>query len=167
MVQMARGEFEQARLHLEKAIDLNPNDARARVTYGWYLTSAGQPERAIEEIEMARRYDPLEEDWMPWIRGTALFAAQRYDEAVAAFNEMNDPFNEVRGWLAASLAQAGRIEEAQDMLRTFLEVARHDMVVYPGDRLQDWVEFWRGASQYQKGDFDRLCEGLIKAGMRA
>ncbi|HEY3148137.1 MAG TPA: BTAD domain-containing putative transcriptional regulator [Dongiaceae bacterium] len=165
MIQMARGEYEQARLHLEKAIDFNPNDARARVIYGWYLASAGQHDRAIAEMELARRYDPLEEEWVPWVRGTALFAAQRYDEAVQAFSEVNDPFNEVRGYLAASLAQAGRIEEARSMLQKFLEIARHDMAVYPGDRMQDWMEFWHGASQYRKNDLDRLREGLIKAGM--
>lgn len=167
IAQIARGEYEQARTNLEKAIDLNPNDARARVLYGWYLTCTGQYDRAIEEIEQARRFDPLEEDWMPWIRGMAHYGAQRYDQAAAAFSEINDPFNEVRGWLAASLAQAGRIEEAQNMLQRFLEVARQDMVVYPGDRMDDWMEFWRGATQYRnEKEFDRVREGLIKAGMR-
>jgi TolB-like protein len=167
IVQMARDEFEQARLNLDKAIDLNPNDARARVIYGWYLTTVGQPEQAIEEIEQARRYDPLEENWMPWLRGIACYTAQRYEEAVAAFSAVNDPFNEITGWLAASLAQAGRIEEAQGVLQKFLDVARDDMVEYPGDRMQNWIEFWRGATQYRsESDFDRVREGLIKAGMR-
>jgi TolB-like protein/DNA-binding SARP family transcriptional activator/Flp pilus assembly protein TadD len=166
MIQMARDEFEQARLNFEKAIELNPNDARARVIYGWYLTAVGQPERAIEQVEQARRYDPLEEGWMPWIRGIAYYTAQRYQEAVAAFSEINDPYNEVTGWLALSLAQAGRIEEAQAVLRKFLEVARTDMVNCPGDRVQDWIEFWRGATQYRnESDFDRVREGLRKAGM--
>lgn len=167
IVQMARGEFEQARMNIDKAIDLNPNDARARVIYGWYLTAVGQPERAIEEIEQARRYDPLEEDWMPWLRGIACYTAQRYQDAVAAFSAVNDPFNEIRGWLAASLAQVGRIEEAQGTLQKFLEVARNEMVGYPGDRMQNWIEFWHGATQYRNAsDFDRVREGLIKAGMR-
>jgi adenylate cyclase len=167
IIQMANDEFEQARLNFEKAIDLNPNDARARVIYGWYLTAVGQPERAIEQVEQARRYDPLEEGWMPWIRGIAYFTAQRYQEAVAAFSEINDPYNEIRGWLALSLAQAGRIEEARGVLRKFLEVARTDMVNCPGDRVQDWIEFWHGATQYRnEGDFDRVREALIKAGMR-
>jgi adenylate cyclase len=167
IVQMARGEFEKARLNIEKAIDLNPNDARVRVIHGWYLTAVGEPERAIEEIERARRYDPLEEDWMPWLRGIACYTAQRYEDAVAALSQINEPYNEIRGWLALSLAQAGRIEEAQAMLRKFLEIARDDMVNYPGDRVQDWIEFWRGATQYRnERDFDRVREGLMKAGMR-
>ena len=53
------------------------------------------------------------------------------------------------------------------MLRKFLEIARDDMVNYPGDRIQDWIEFWRGATQYRnERDFDRVREGLMKAGMR-
>jgi len=167
VVQITRGEHEQARLHLETGIDLNPNDARTRVIYGWYLACMGHPDRGIEEIEQARRYDPLEEDWMPWMRGIAYYTARHYEEAAAAFSAINDPFNEVRGWLAASLAQAGRIKEAEIMLQKFLEVARHDMVVYPGDRMGDWVEFWQGATLYRnESDFDRLREGLVKAGMR-
>jgi hypothetical protein len=40
-------------------------------------------------------------------------------------------------------------------------------VNYPGDRIQDWIEFWRGATQYRnERDFDRVREGLMKAGMR-
>lgn len=165
LVQLGRGEPEQARLNLEKAIELNPNDARGRVLYGWYLSAMGQHDRAIHEIDLARRYDPLEEDWVPWVRGTALFAAQRYEDAIAALCEINDPFNEARGYLAASLAQAGRIAEAKSMLQKFLDVARHEMAIYPGDRIRDWEEFWRDATQYQEDDFARFCEGLRKAGM--
>ena len=104
---------------------------------------------------------------MPWVRGMACYTAQRYQEAIAAFSEISDPYNEVRGWLALSLAQVGRVEEAQAMLRKFLEIARDDMVNCPGERMQDWIEYWHGATQYRnESDFDRVREGLIKAGMR-
>jgi hypothetical protein len=42
----------------------------------------------------------------PHLRGIICFTARRYDEAIAAFKQVRDPVNEVRGWLAASYAHA-------------------------------------------------------------
>ena len=42
-------------------------------------------------------------------RGIALFTARRYDEAIR-LKEAHNPTNELRCWLAASYAAAGRVE---------------------------------------------------------
>jgi hypothetical protein len=69
------------------------------------------------------------------------------------------------GWLAASYAHAGRLQEARAMLEEFLRVAESDMAVFPGRRLKDWESYWHGALEYQEQkDFDHLFDGLRKAG---
>ena len=55
--------------------------------------------------------------------GIVCFSARRYDEAVAALTQAHNPINEVRGWLAASYANAGRTADARATLDEFLIIA--------------------------------------------
>ena len=99
--------------------------------------------------------------------GNYLFTARRYREAIEVFNQIPEPINEIRGWLAASYAQAGRLTEAEHSLDEFLRVAKRDMAVYPGDRLEDWKQYWHDAIEYRdQRDFDHLLDALRAAGLR-
>jgi hypothetical protein len=100
------------------------------------------------------------------MKGIACFGACRYADAIASFNQVLEPINEIHGWLAASYAHAGRIPEASAKLEEFLRGAERDMAVFPGRRLKDWKPYWRGAMWYQdQRDFDHLFGGLRKAGL--
>jgi adenylate cyclase len=115
---------------------------------------------------LGKRLNPFDTQWVPWDRGTACFSARRYDEAIAALRQVRNPVNEVRGWLAASYARAGRLQEARATLEEFLRVAETDMAVFPGRRLKDWEFYWHGAFEYQdQKDFDHLFDALHKAGL--
>jgi tetratricopeptide (TPR) repeat protein len=165
-IHLLRREYAEACSETQKAIDLNPNDHEARRFRGEYLAAVGRPEAAIEQIDIARRLDPFDTRWVPWIRGAACFIARRYDEAIVALRQARDPINEVRGWLAASYAQAGRMPEARATLEEFLQVARSDMAVFPGHRLKDWEPYWHGAFEFQdQKDFEHLFDALRKAGL--
>jgi hypothetical protein len=70
-----------------------------------------------------------------------------------------------RGWLAASLAQAGRLEEARATLQEYLNAARKDLAVFPKSAAE-WAVYWRRDGQYRREeDFEHLREGLRKAGL--
>ncbi len=72
----------------------------------------------------------------------------------------------MRGWLAASYAHAGRLQEARATLEEFLRIAETDMAVFPGRRLKDWEPYRHGAFEYQdQKDFDHLFDALHKAGL--
>jgi Predicted integral membrane protein len=166
MVHMFRREYDEARSECQKAIELNANDPEARRYYGLFLTAVGEPDAGIEQIELGRRLNPFDTRWVPWIRGIAYFTAHRYEEAIASLRQARDPINEVHGWLAASYAHAGRLQEAKAMLEEFLRVAESDMAVFPGRRLNDWISYWHGAFEYQdQKDFDHLFDALSKAGL--
>jgi tetratricopeptide (TPR) repeat protein len=166
LVLLARREFEEARVHFAKALELNPNDSGARCMFGLYLACMGRHEAAIEQFDLAKRLNPFDLSWMPWLKGGAYFGARRYDEAIASFNQIPEPINEVRGLLAASFAQTGRIAEANAKLEDFLRIAGRDMAVFPGRKLGDWKRYWRGVIWYQdEADFDHLFDGLRKAGL--
>ena len=165
-VHVFRKEHEEARSEHEKAINLNPNDPEARRYYGDFLAATGEPDAAIEQIDLGKRLNPFDTRWVPWIRGIACFTAHRYEEAIATLRQARDPINEVRGWLAASYAHAGRLPEARAMLDEFLRVAESDMAKFPGRRLKDWEPYWHGAFEYKdQRDFDHLFDALRKAGL--
>ena len=165
IVHLFRREYDKARLELEKAIEMNSNDSEARGIYGLFLSAVGKAELAIEQFDIAKRHNPFDYSWMPWVKGIACFTAHRYEEAVAVLKEVRDPINEVRGWLAASYAHGGHLAEARAMLEEFLRVAEHDMAVFPGRRLRDWEPYWHGAVEYRdQEDFDHLFAALRKAG---
>jgi TolB-like protein/Tfp pilus assembly protein PilF len=167
IVQIFRKEYKEAESEILRAIDLNPSDAVARRYYSMFLAATGQAELGIEQIELGRRLNPFDTRWVPWDKGIVCFTARRYDEAITALRQARDPINEVRGWLAASYAQAGRLEEARATLEEFLRVAETDMAVFPGRRLKDWEPYWHGAFEYRdQKDFDHLFEALRKAGLR-
>jgi adenylate cyclase len=166
LIHLFRGEYDEARLHFETGIDLNPNDTRARAIYGLYLMAVGRSDEAIQQYDIAAALDPRDESWIPWLRGSALFVAHRYEEAIDALKPIVDPINEKRGWLAASLAQAGRSAEAAAALEEFLRVAEEDMTVFPGRRVRDWERYWQDTTAFQhRSDLDHLLEGLHKAGL--
>ena len=167
MLHLYRREFDEAGQYFEKAIRLNPNDFQAMGLHGYYLAVIGEPERGLEQFDRALRLNPLEPSWIRWLRGIAYFTAERYDDAIADLRLIETPFNEVRGWLAASYAQAGRLDDARATLEEFLRVAEPEMSVFPGRDLGAWDAYWHGAIEYRsEADFDRLYEGLRKAGLR-
>ena len=165
-VQWFRRDFEQARTEYLEGIERNPNDFLARRFYGMFLAATGNPEASIEQINLAKRLNPFDTKWVPWNRGIAYFTARRYEEAIAALKQVRNPINEVRAWLAASYAQAGRRDEAKAALDEFMRVARSDMAVFPGRTFKDWEPYWHAMFEYQdQRDFDHLYEALRKAGM--
>lgn len=165
-VNLFRRQYEDASVHLEKALEINPNDTEVEIHYAVLLIATGRADAAIERLESVKLRNPFDLSWVPWVKGIAYFTARRYREAIAALTQVNVPINEVRGWLAASYAQEGRLTEAKASLDQFLRVAKDDMVTYPGDRLKDWEPYWHAALEYREPrEFDHLFEGLRKAGL--
>ena len=131
-----------------------------------YLTAVGRADEAVAQYDLSARINPLQTDGIDWIRGIAFFTARRYDEAITTLRPIKDQINEVRGWLAASYAGAGRLDEARATLEEFLRVAEDDMVVFPGRKVAAWADYWHGAMQYRdEADFEHLYDALRKAGL--
>ncbi|MDH5355149.1 MAG: FlgO family outer membrane protein, partial [Gammaproteobacteria bacterium] len=161
-----RRKFDEAGQKFEKAIRLNPNDFQAIALQGLYLTAIGKPAQAIQKFDQAMHLNPMEPSWIRWLRGIACFTAEEFEEAINNLASINKPMNEVRGWLAASYAQAGCLDDARANLEKFLRIAKQEMAVFPGREIEAWEPYWHGAIEYRdKADFDRLYDGLRKAGM--
>ena len=73
----------EAERELRRAIDLNPNYARAHIYYALMLSHTGRSQEGLEEIERARRLDPLS-PFTVGIAGNVYFTVRKYDDAVRA-----------------------------------------------------------------------------------
>jgi TolB-like protein/DNA-binding winged helix-turn-helix (wHTH) protein len=71
----------------QRAIALDPNNARAHGVYGLHLMAQGRFEEAIAETRRAQELDPLS-PLMHRDLARALSAAGRYDEALAQFRDV-------------------------------------------------------------------------------
>jgi TolB-like protein len=166
-IQVCRREYDDAQRNLERAIQLNPNDTQALDLYGYFLVAVGRVDEALNQLELSARINPFQTQWTDWVKGCAYFTARRYDDAVGTLRTIKNPENEVRGWLAASYAGAGRHDEARATLEEFLRVAEDEIEIFPGNTPGAWKHYWHGiAIQYQdEADFEHLYDALIKSGL--
>ncbi len=163
-----RREYEQAQIHLDRALALNPNDADAIGIMGFLLTCLGRPQEGIQHFRTAKRLNPYQPDWCMfcWRFGIAQYTAGDYETAVTCMKEIVSPINDVCAWLAASYAQAGRLDEARSAMEEFLRSAEAKAATFPGPSLADWKAHWANFFPFKSDkDFEHLLGGLRKAGL--
>jgi len=113
------GEIEMAIGEMQGAINLNPNFAWAYFSLGMtYLNGAAQPEQALPHLDAALRLSPRDplRFGILMFKGSALRILGRYDEAIAHCRQacqFPDAGYLPYMHLAASLGDAGQMEEAQ------------------------------------------------------
>jgi TolB-like protein/DNA-binding winged helix-turn-helix (wHTH) protein/Tfp pilus assembly protein PilF len=108
-------DWESARKHFERAIELNPNDVTARDRYAeGYLTPMGRLDESLAQLRVAQQLDPL----LLAIRadiGKTLYFARRYDEAIEQLRSVlqSDPtFSYASGWLWKAYLEKGMYPQA-------------------------------------------------------
>src|SRR5215207_1931616 len=107
LVCVNRRELATAQRHLDRALQLNPNDADAMQQMGYVLALRGKPQDALVWLERARRLNPLHPTWYNFSLGIALYSLGRYAEAAEAFLHRPNPGPWSSARLAACYAQLG------------------------------------------------------------
>ena len=104
----------EAEAHFQRALELSPGYALARVWYSHLLTASGRFDEAVEETERACECDPLS----PTVRttlGLALYYARRFERAEETFKavlEADPSFALAHFHLGRLCMVQGRLEEA-------------------------------------------------------
>jgi adenylate cyclase len=151
------GQHEQSVAEFEKAIALNPNFTDSSL--GTTLLRAGEPARAIRVIETHMRYDPFYGPLVAGQLGLARYMLKEYAQALPPLRECASRapnIREAHGWLAASLAQLGRLDEAR---AEAAEVLRIDPK-YTIDGTHRRLALFK-----RPEDAEHLFDGLRKAGL--
>lgn len=150
-VYVQREEYEEARVHLERALHLNPNDADAFALTGWHRDSVGKPDEAIDCYLTAMRLNPYYPAWYPWKLGDAYYGKRQYDKALIPLTEAlnrSPKLKRPRLTLAATYAQLDRVEEAGREVQKLLtdhpdaSIEQERQTAFTSDEEQ---EHWIGA----------------------
>ena len=152
-VHLYRGDFVSAERHYRRAIVLNPNDANAIASFGGLLCSLGRHDEGIDHIREAMRLNPYHPEWYWTHLGLALYVARRYADGAEAFGHVTRPEFWSLCFLAACLAQAGRMQEAA---AAAARVRQRRL----GFSLSDL-----NLPEWNSADAEHIIEGLRKAGL--
>jgi Tfp pilus assembly protein PilF len=120
-----QGKREEAVLHYQRALEINPNDLGALVNFGSALLDAGRTEEAATQFQRALKIDP--DNLAAHLnRALAMRQLDRFDEAVAHYEKALkiQPNNaDAHVNLGAVLVLQGKYDEAADQFRKALEIA--------------------------------------------
>jgi tetratricopeptide (TPR) repeat protein len=150
-----RGEYRQARGHLEEAIRIHPGSAEAHGARAEMLAREGRREEAIEGFRTALRLDPGLSRVHNGL-GRALLEGGEAEEAEAHFREaarLDPAYAEARSNLGAALVRNGSFAEAIEHLReaATLDPAR-------GEAENNW-----GVALLSRGEVDEALPHLERA----
>ncbi|MDK1374551.1 MULTISPECIES: winged helix-turn-helix domain-containing tetratricopeptide repeat protein [unclassified Sinorhizobium] len=117
--------FAEADAEFAKAIELDPNEADTWATLSDIAVLAGRVDEGLEHIRKAFRLNPFPASWYYLTLGQAQYAARDYEAAVETLRRDETYRTSSRRFLAASLAQLGRLDEARAEVELFLVANRH------------------------------------------
>ena len=117
--------FDEADAEFDRAIALDPNEADTFATLSDILVLAGRVEEGLEQIRKAFRLNPYPASWYYLTLGQAQYAAGAYEAAVETLTRDETYRTGSRRFLAASLAQLGRLDEARAEVALFLIANPH------------------------------------------
>ncbi|WP_341878421.1 winged helix-turn-helix domain-containing tetratricopeptide repeat protein (plasmid) [Aminobacter sp. P9b] len=112
--------FAEADAEFAKAIQLDPNEADTWAALSDIAILSGRVEEGLDHIRKAFRLNPFPAAWYYLTLGQAQYAAGDYEAAVKTLRRDETYRTSSRRFLAASLAQLGRLEEAQAEVELFL-----------------------------------------------
>jgi adenylate cyclase len=159
-------QFELASYHLQRACELNPNDAHVLIRCGLYRSYLGEHGKGLHDIDLAMRLHPQHPDWYWRERGTVLFGLGCYREASEALQRCQpyQPGLRARRGDRRYVYRAACLAAVQEFRQAREEIGRLQMI-QPGVDL-GWV---KQAFLYRcyrdPADLSRLIEFLESAGL--
>ena len=118
------GMNEEALVSMERALQLNPNNADILAEWGgfWLPCMLDKREEGIAAIERAMRLNPFYPNWYGHLWVSALFFSYRYDDVTDASRIIEAPTFIVRQMVAAAYGHTGNIEAAAETVAKLLEL---------------------------------------------
>ncbi len=150
-----RDRFDEAAVHLARAVELSPNYGDARYNLGYVLVRLGQLEAGIRELTEAVRLEP--KNYMAHNNlGVAHLIREDYPHAVAHFKEavrLKPDFAAAHNNLGVALKNQGELAGAVASLRESLRLN------------PDYAEAWNnlGVALREQGELAKAAESFRRA----
>ena len=149
------GRWPESDAQFATAFEIDPNHADAWAMLSDLTVLSGRPGEAIEQLRKALRLNPHPASWYYLLLGQAQYAERQYQAAIETLRREEIYRTSSRRFLAASLAQLGRLEEAHREAEMFLVSNPHFTISY-------WAETQPFRDEAQRGHF---VDGFRKAGL--
>jgi tetratricopeptide (TPR) repeat protein len=154
-IYMVRGDSRQAIEMSEKSVELAPSDAILLALLANVLIDSGQIKQGIQKIQRAIRLSPFPRPWFLSLLGTGFHLLGQNETAISALEQAveREPDSHLaRVWLASTLVEMGRLDEAR-------EVSSAIVSIDPSFSVLSWAESYRSKSH------ERLKDNLLAAGL--
>ena len=109
-------------VEIEKALEINPNNPDLMVSKGSELCILGRFDEGIELVHQGMNFNKHYPQWYFWHMGIAFFAGHRLEDAIDAFNRMDNQNKDTLTYLVACYAQTGDIAEADNTMSELLRI---------------------------------------------
>jgi adenylate cyclase len=152
VVQMFKGDFDAARYHHQRAMELSPSDAYILARCAAFYSYSGQPDIALQVLKKATDLDPLLPVWCVEEKGIAYFGLGDFEKSLAALSELPFQSSRSRTYQCAALMALGRQDDARIAIKQAIAVNRELTASYLMRK-----ELWRD-SKVRKQIFDSLVE---------
>jgi adenylate cyclase len=116
-ISLQSGDFELARHHQERAMQLFPSDAYIMSKNAALLVYLGEPEKALETVQHAMRINPFCPDDLFVDEGMCYFWLEKYNNAANCFRKIKTPSRESLFYFAATLFKLGDEKNATETLQ--------------------------------------------------
>jgi TolB-like protein/Tfp pilus assembly protein PilF len=160
-----RRDYDRMKKHIDRAIQLNPNDADTLANAAYPLAMYGDAEAAVACGKAAIALNPRHPDWYMAFLATALFTARRLDEALEARRKASAVFVDSIFFYAALLGHLGHVEDARKLGEVAVSRLRSTPI---GQQIAEagCIEFMLQNNPYRlMSDREFFAEGMRMAGV--
>jgi adenylate cyclase len=154
-IHMVLGEAELSITMAEKAVELAPNNSLVQAFLGNVLMDSGRIKEGIQKMKKAIRLCPFPIPWYLMVFGAGYHLNGDNDAAIIALNQAieREPESHLpRVWLASTLAEARKFDEAKAVSKEVLDID-------PNFSALQW------ANSFKSKSHDRLKGNLLAAGL--
>ncbi len=154
-VQTFLSNWDLAGMHLERAINLNPNNVQFACFLANLLVRVDRAQEALQNLDAALQRDPLQPPWYWEARGMVLLQEKRYEDVIKATSRKNPLQSWDHATLAIAHAYLGRDSEARREAAIVLRMQ-------PNFSIAGWAK----TDPYRNPEhLEHTLEGLRRAGL--
>ena len=121
-IALLRSDFELARHHQERAMELCPSDAYIMGKNAALLVYLGEPDKALKLVQHAMRINPFCPEYLFVDEGMCYFWLEKYSDAANCFKKIKTPSRESLFYFAATLAKLGEEIKSTETLTQALQM---------------------------------------------
>ena len=118
----AIGEFALGQYHIDRALQLNPNDSHIMARSSMYYIFLGEIDKAKSMIDRAMHLNPLHPVWYWTYLGVIYYYKEDYKSAIECMRKNTEPSGFDLAWLAVCYAASGKAEQANAAVKKACEI---------------------------------------------